>query len=639
MTEYFPMFREGIPVIVKRLYKFNWLLCIYCVLALATEAQQDSSFLDKVNLRTKNKFLNGIFEDAKNSIRRNQFDAADNKAVLLTQSEESFKPYEGKIIRRILVNSYGFERSFTDTANRIQYFGTKILNALHTDSREFVIRDNLYIRENTKLNPYILADNERFLRNISFIQDARIIVTPVGFSGDSVDVLVFTKDLFSLKLVADVAGFDVEWLRMRLSESNIGGTAQSLQLTGLWQRGRKPGFGYEAAYGKTNIGGSFVNGSVGYTTANTGRSDGDEEEYSLFFRMDRPLVSPYSQLAGGMEISFNQSVNVQEKPDSIFFDYRYNLYDIWGGINLGITDIREGIMSDNRRDRKFLSGRYLQSDFLKTPLQIGDSIDPVYNSRQMALLQFTFFRQEYYKMNYLYGFGTTEDIPTGYNLALTAGWHRQLTMDRPYGGVEFDKYFVTDKGGFLHASLRTGGFYRKQALEDASLLVGANYFTALLPLKKWKIRQQFRASYTQIHRRNTYFPLYLNNAYGPPNFNTAAVSGHQRISAYTESVLYLNKKIFGFLFAPFAYAATSVLTPEYKRFREANVYPSFGGGLRTRNENLIFGTIEFKALYFPKPVQGLQGFQFYINSDIRFRYRTSFVKAPNTVQLNFEDIY
>src|SRR5690606_5158974 len=127
-----------------------------------------------------------------------------------------------------------------------------------------------------------------------------------------------------------------------------------------------------------------------------------------------------------------------------------------GGINLGITDIREGIMSDNRRDRKFLSGRYLQSDFLKTPLQIGDSIDPVYNSRQMALLQLTFFRQEYYKMNYLYGFGTTEDIPTGYNLALTAGWHRQLTMDRPYGGVEFDKYLVTDKGGFLHASVRTG---------------------------------------------------------------------------------------------------------------------------------------------------------------------------------------
>lgn len=627
------------PVIVKLLYKFNSVLFIFCVLSLMAEAQQDSSFLDKINLRTKNKFLNGIFEDAKNSIRKNQFDTSDNKVVLLTQSEQSFKPYEGKIIRRIIINSFGFERTFTDTANRIQYFGTKILNALHTDSREFVIRDNLYIRENTRLNPYILADNERFLRNISFIQDARIIVSPVGLAGDSVDILVFTKDLFSLKGIADIAGFNIDQVRVRVSESNLGGTAQSLQFTGLWKRNRKPGFGYEAAYGKTNIGGSFINGSIGYTTANTGKSDGDEEEYSFFVRMDRPLVSPFSQLAGGMEISFNHSVNVNEKEDSIFLDYRYNLYDIWGGINLGITDIREGITNDNRRDRKFFSGRFFKTDFLKTPLQIGNSIDPVYNSRQMALLQFTFFRQEYYKMNYLYGFGTTEDIPTGYNLALTAGWHRQLTMDRPYGGIELDKYFVTNQGGFIHTTFRTGGFYRNNASEDASLLVGADYFTALFPVKKWKVRQQFKASYTQLNNRNTYFPLYLNNAYGPPNFNSGAVFGKKRISVYTESVLYLNKKIFGFLFAPFAYAATSVLTPEEKQFRNSDVYPSFGGGVRTRNENLIFGTIEFKALYFPKSVQGLRGFQFYINSDIRFRYRTNFVKAPNTVQLNFEDIY
>lgn len=627
------------PVIVKPLCKINLIFFVCCLLSAIAEAQQDSSILDKINLPTKNRFLKGIFEDAKNSIRKNQFDTANNKVVLLTQSEVSFRPYEGKTIRRIIINSYGFERTFTDTSNRIQYFGTRILNALHTDSREFVIRNNLYIRENTKLNAYVLADNERFLRNVSFIQDARFIVSPIGFGSDSVDIYVFTKDLFSLKVVADVTGFDMNRIRMRVSESNLGGTAQSLQVSGLWKRNRKPGVGYEAAYGKTNIGGSFINGSMGYTTANTGRSDGDEEEYSFFVRMDRPLVSPFSQVAGGMEVSFNYSVNVNEKPDSIFLDYRYNLYDVWAGINLGITDIREGYTQDNHRDRKFLSGRLLKTDFLKTPVQIGDSIHPIYNTRQMALLQLTFFRQEYYKMNYLYGFGTTEDIPTGYNIALTGGWHRQLSMNRPYGGIEVDKYFVTNKGGFIHTAFRTGGFYRNNALEDASLLIAGNYFTALFPIKKWKVRQQFRASYTQLNNRNTYFPLYLNNAYGPPNFNSGAVFGEKRISAYTESVLYLNKKIFGFLFAPFAYAATSVLTPEEKQFAKSEVYPSFGGGVRTRNENLIFGTIEFKALYFPRAVQGLQGFQFYINSDIRFRYRTNFVKAPNVVQLNFEDIY
>src|SRR5690606_39828076 len=56
---------------------------------------------------------------------------------------------------------------------------------------------NLFIRENTKLNPYKIADNERFLRTIEYIQDARIIVIPIPET-DSVDLVVITKDLFSL---------------------------------------------------------------------------------------------------------------------------------------------------------------------------------------------------------------------------------------------------------------------------------------------------------------------------------------------------------------------------------------------------------------------------------------------------------
>jgi len=621
----------------RKLLNCFLLLCL--LLPLCCHAQKDSFFLDRINIPERYKFLHSIFEDAKNSIRKNRFDTIDSKVVLVTQSEESYKPYEGKIIRNIIIKRFDFERTFSDTASRIEYFGTQFLNLLHTDTRKFVIKNNVFIRKNTPLNPYMVADNERFLRNLNFIQDARILVVPADLMNDSVDVIIITKDLFSIKAIVDVSGFDLNSIRTRISESNLGGTAQSIQFTGLLQRNRMPASGFEVVYGKNNIGGSFVNGTVGYTNINTGRSDGNEEEAAVYFRMERPLVSPYSQLAGAMEISFNQSQNVYRKPDSLFYNYRYNLYDVWGGINLGVKDIREGISSSLKRDRTFLSARFLKTDYLKKPIQVGERIDPIYNNKQLVLAQATFFRQEYYKMNYLYGFGTTEDIPTGYNIAVTAGWHRQQILNRPYGGFEIDKYFVGKKGSFLHNTLKAGAFYRSDALEDASLLAAINYFTPLYPIKTWKIRQQIRANYTQLNNRVTYFPLYLNNAYGPPNFTSNSVFGDKRVSAYTESVLYLNKKVFGFLFAPFAYIAASTLTPEGKKFFDFDLYTSVGGGVRTRNENLIFGTIEFKALYFTKKVPGLQGFQFMINSDIRFRYRTNFVKAPDVIQLNFEDIY
>lgn len=578
-----------------------------------------------------------IFEDAKNSIRTNKFDTVDNRAVLLTQSEANFKRYQGRIIRNIDIRRFGFEKTFSDTAKTIQYFGTKLLNALHTDTKEFVIRDNLFIRKNTALDPYLIADNERYLRNLNFMQDVRMIIIPVG--EDSVDILVITKDLFSLKGMLDVSGFDLDQVRGRASESNLGGTAQSLQVTGLWEKNRVPAVGYEVVYGKNNIFGSFINATMGYTNINTGRSDGNEEEYAFYMRFERPLVSAYSQLAGAMEISFNQSVNVYRKPDTAFYDYRYNLYDIWTGINLGVSDIREGVGYSSNRNRVFVSGRFLKEDFLKKPFQVGDRIDPIYNSKEMLLGQITFFKQEYYKMNYLYGFGNTEDVPTGYNVALTGGWHRQLMRDRPYAGIDIDKYRVTANGAFFHSALHAGGFYYNNRWEDLSFLFAGNFFSPLYPVKKWKMRQQIKVSYTQLINREIYFPLYLNNAYGPPNFNSSAVFGDRRVSFYTESILYLNKKIFGFLFAPFLYATASTLTPEGTRFSRSDIYPSVGGGLRTRNENLIFGTIEFKTVYFTEKVPGLQGLQFMINSDIRFRYRTNFVKAPDVVQLNFEDIY
>ena len=113
-------------------------------------------------------------------------------------SESPFLPYYGKIIRHIIINRFGFEKTFSDTTSQINYAGTKLLNIFHQDSREWVIRDNLFIEEGTAVDAYKMADNERFLRSLEFIQDARILIKPIRGDNDSVDVVVVTKDLFSL---------------------------------------------------------------------------------------------------------------------------------------------------------------------------------------------------------------------------------------------------------------------------------------------------------------------------------------------------------------------------------------------------------------------------------------------------------
>ena len=86
---------------------------------------------------------NNIFQFFRNSITRGPVDSANMAVNLHTKSESVFKPFEGRVIRHIYIESYGFDQVFTDTSKRLEYFGTKVLNDMHRTTRDWVIRNSL----------------------------------------------------------------------------------------------------------------------------------------------------------------------------------------------------------------------------------------------------------------------------------------------------------------------------------------------------------------------------------------------------------------------------------------------------------------------------------------------------------------
>jgi hypothetical protein len=114
------------------------------------------------------------------------------------KSEEAFLPYEGKIIRNIIIRHIDFQRTVYDTTKNIKNTITRLGNALHSTSKDWVIRDNLFIRENRPVNPYKLADNERHLRDLDFLLESKFYIIPLRQNPDSVDIVVLTRDVFSL---------------------------------------------------------------------------------------------------------------------------------------------------------------------------------------------------------------------------------------------------------------------------------------------------------------------------------------------------------------------------------------------------------------------------------------------------------
>lgn len=547
----------------------------------------------------------------------------EKDTVFNQKSEDVFMPYQGKIIRTIKIDHLGFERTFYNGSKNVKEKAINIGNALHTDTRESVIRQNLFIQENKPLNAYKVSDNERYLRDLEFILDARIEVQPAGT--DSVDLVVITRDVFSLGGRFSPRGTNE--VRFGIYDANLLGLGQRLEYNAIIDGDRNPTYGQEIIYEKSSIGGTLVNLTMGYSSINTGSSYGDEYESATYLKLDRPLVSPYTRMAGGFELSNNWSTNVDTKPDSLFLKYSYDVYDVWTGYNVGVNNIARN------RSRYFVALRWFQQNFQEVPYQEVILNDPRYNDNSSLLTEITFFQQNFYKTRYIYGFGRTEDIPYGYTAHVTAGWTKRLDKKRLYTGGGITKKVVTKRGDFFEGNIQAATFY-DTGPEDAALLFSFSWFSRLRYQKRAMVRQYLKASYT-VELNRTIAPLLeLGNDFGVKGFRADSLQGEKRLGVSSETVFFTKWKLLGFNFAPLVYADLAFLPPVGKNIFYDKPYIGLGTGVRTRNENLIFGTIELRITYYPRVVEDISHFNINVSTNLRVKYSDSFVRPPSFLRVN-----
>ena len=540
------------------------------------------------------------------------------------KSEEAFMPYEGKIIREILIRHISFQRTVYDTTKSIRNTVTKLGDKLHTTSKDWVIRDNLFIRENKPLNPFKLADNERHLRDLNFLLDAKFYVIPLRDAPDSVDLVVLTRDVFSL---GGTVSPSPSRTRFRLYEANFAGQGQRLELNGVYDADRQPDFIYEFLYRKNSIGGTFIDATVGYTQLNTGSSYGEEDEKAYYVRLDRPLVSPYTRYAGGIELSRNWSENFFGKNDTLFLNYRYTVNDFWIGYNIGAN-------SNNDRSRHFIAIRAFDQHFSRVPVQLSEQQKPLYNDQAYVLAAGTFFKQDFYTTRYIYGFGRTEDLPYGHRVSVMSGWTRHSGVVRPYVGLDAEKSFVTRTGEFYTAALRAGGFTNHGGVEDGVVLLSGSLISRLIPRGEFLFRTSITADYTRVFRQRTIMPLDINNDFGLQYFRADSLWGTKRFHIQTETIAFSPWQLLGFRFAPFAFGEMAMISGNERSIFYDKPYFGFGGGVRTRNENLIFGTIELRLVYYPRTTENISSFNLRLTSNLRIKYSAGFVRAPSFVRYN-----
>ena len=567
------------------------------------------------------------------SITGNAESMTDTNRDVIANNIELLSKYNGKQINNIIIEQHNFSTNINlPQVNQKDNF-TNIANKLHKSSSDNTIRKNLFFKPNDLLNPIIIAYNEKWLRDLTFIQDARIIAIPVKYDTNKVDLFIITKDIFPLGgnlNIKNQNSFDAS-----LSDENLFGTGNRLKINHNFDNTRipKPAFGYELTL--RNLFGSFINMNAGMNDYTNSISDGSRSAMNKHLLGELPFLHPLSNWTGGFELMEFKNTNAYPSKwsNSLFnskLNYHYDTKDFWLGYQLFFKTKLNKI---NRRH--IIQLRHFENSFNIRPINFLAQLDKNYRNINANFLSITVFNQNIIRTKYLYGFGRNEDLPIGQSLSLTLGNYYRDHNSISYAGLNYEKYALQSSGNYSHLNFNIGSSYTEKKFQDFRFLSSLEIIGKLKYSKNGSpYRHLFNISIAQTLNNKFNEALLIYSNYGIPQLNKEQIKGGTRISGNWESVLYSAKTIYGFKSSPFVFANLTYIKAIDEVKKNGGVFAAVGTGTRIRNENLIFGTIELKCFYLPRTDLQVSPWNFSFITNLKYKYNSTIIHKPDFVEIN-----
>ncbi len=488
-----------------------------------------------------------------------------------------FVDHSGKVIRHIYIrrlNAFGATIMDPEASreNESKYF----LNKTHIKTREYIIKNYLAIEENDSIVPLKISESERLLRQLPFINDARIIIIPV--SNSEVDLMVITKDIYSLGLTADLRSFSVG--TVSIFDKNLLGFGHELEIKIPYNYEKYNSTGFGAAYTLKNISQTMIDLKLEYTDAFQRRQAG--------INVSRKFFSPYTKYAGGLSVyeSYTmEDLDTLAIPEPVEF----NNFDLWFG---------RSFLIDNNYTRTVISGRYINNNVWKRPDISSDSYYE-YQKYKLYMVSFSLVSQRFYKSNLIYNYGRNEDIPYGGILKVTYGKEYNEFNRRNYFAVESSFGNFVPNAGYFYGRGIVSTFIKENITDQGLLKLQFKYISDLYNLQSYKIRLFGTLDYTRgFHRYNDEYMI-IGEDTGIRGFKNDSIFPDQRLYLNLEAVAFSKAFIYGFRFALFGFADIVLYARDRVFYEFDNIVSGFGIGLRIRNENLIFNTFQIRFGIYP----------------------------------------
>ena len=514
-----------------------------------------------------------------------------------------FKKFSGKIIDSISIQRLEvFGPTLSDTSHETQEWYKDFGNFIHFPTNKSIIRENLLFTEKDTVDPTLLADNERVIRNLRFVKDARIMVRRVPGSKDKVHLTILTQDQWSKGFNVDMQSINAGTIE--LYDNNIFGIGHKLQGNVIFDYLKTGNPGIESFYRVSNFRGTFINGRFYYMNAF------ETDRFGL--ELGRNFYSYKTKHVGGFKMYKTKTESNIQKIDTTLtnVDLNYVEHDVWYGHAFRLP-AKNGIFK--KRTRLVLSARYDRERFIEGP-EVTERYNYKFHDNHMVLGSISFSRENFYESELIYGYGKTEDIPVGDLFTYTFGWEADEFFKRYYSGIEVKHGHFFNNFGYLSSSLKVGGFIYQNEFEQGAFDFQAKYISKLLYVNDYRVRQFFDLHYTRGINRFPEDYIEFDRYADIRGYDNPDLHGKKKLVFRSETVAFSDIFYYGFRFAFFGFLDVGFMGSSNNFVLNNPIQPGIGFGLRMRNENLVFKTFQIRLGYYPSLSNG-DNFLFYISGE------------------------
>jgi len=573
-----------------------------------------------------------IVQDVKDYSKEDTFFSRLLKSVLVEDDEEQLgitrlkadrklaRSLSGRVIRDINVEILDvFGASVDNPKDTVRSWLQDGGNALHIDTKEWLITNQLLFSQGERLVSFDLEESERIIRKSPYVYDVRIVPRRIENNPDSVDIMVYVQDIWSLygSVVyspANNAG------RIRVNDINFLGFGNELKAGLKFSQEFTRGWDWDGGYYVNNIGRTFISTSVFYS------SFADRQLYGIM--VGRDFISEVITWGGGISQLW-QNTRYPDLRDTLGYveTARYNQQDYWLGYAF---DIRLFDPTTIYRNRFNVAGRVVRTVYSEKP--DVDTLN-LFQDKTFYLGRVGFAYRTYYQDRYVFGLGRTEDIPLITMIELLFGLEQGTKSSRPYYGLKTGYSFHNDHLGYLYGGFQTGAFRSHEKWLNRTSLVELLYFSNLHAIGKFKWRHYIGSRYS--YSFDPSWPqdiLNINDQGGLRGFSDSYLKGNKKLVLNYEADVFVPLKLLGFQLAVIIFADLGLIASSNSSLFASKLYQGYGFGFRIRNEHFIFPPFQVMFGFYPNtPQAGGEHFSMFHQSSMFYRFNQFQFSSPSVV--------